>query len=68
MIIYIYIYDNLYIYYDYLHYLIVRYTCHQVSPVMPMSSDCWAMSFAKYLELRFHGDDFTRRPVMVRPL
>lgn len=35
--------------------------CKQVTPIVPMSMDTWNMSFAKYLELRFHGDIFTRR-------
>lgn len=35
--------------------------CKQVSPVMPLSMDTWSYSFAKYLELRFHGSSFTRR-------
>lgn len=30
-------------------------------PVVPMSLDTWNMSFAKYLELRFHGSVYTRR-------
>ncbi|XP_014674475.1 PREDICTED: 1-phosphatidylinositol 3-phosphate 5-kinase-like [Priapulus caudatus] len=29
--------------------------CRQVTPVVPMSRSTWSMSFAKYLELRFHG-------------
>ncbi len=33
----------------------------QVTPVVPMSLDTWSMSFAKYLELRFHGNVYTRR-------
>lgn len=35
--------------------------CRQVTPVVPMSLDTWSMSFAKYLELRFHGDWYGRR-------
>ncbi|KAF5269883.1 hypothetical protein FQR65_LT05681 [Abscondita terminalis] len=35
--------------------------CHKVSPVVPMSSDTWSFSFAKYLELRFYGGIYTRR-------
>ncbi|XP_030762817.1 1-phosphatidylinositol 3-phosphate 5-kinase [Sitophilus oryzae] len=35
--------------------------CQSVSPVVPMSSDTWSYSFAKYLELRFHGEIFSRR-------
>ncbi|XP_039284821.1 putative 1-phosphatidylinositol 3-phosphate 5-kinase [Nilaparvata lugens] len=31
------------------------------SPVMVLSNDTWAFSFAKYLELRFHGDMYTPR-------
>ncbi|XP_075225146.1 1-phosphatidylinositol 3-phosphate 5-kinase fab1 isoform X2 [Lycorma delicatula] len=31
------------------------------SPVMVMSSDTWCFSFAKYLELRFHGDMYIPR-------
>ncbi|KAJ8686685.1 hypothetical protein QAD02_022479 [Eretmocerus hayati] len=32
-----------------------------VSPVVPISGDTWSLSFAKYLELRFHGGVYTRR-------
>lgn len=35
--------------------------CKSVSPVVPMSSDTWSLSFAKYLELRFHGRVYTKR-------
>ncbi|XP_033114727.1 1-phosphatidylinositol 3-phosphate 5-kinase-like [Anneissia japonica] len=35
--------------------------CKQVTPVQPLSSDTWSMSFAKYLELRFYGMDYNRR-------
>ncbi|KAJ8957069.1 hypothetical protein NQ318_007282 [Aromia moschata] len=35
--------------------------CQSVSPVVPMSADTWSYSFAKYLELKFHGDVFNRR-------
>lgn len=35
--------------------------CEHVSPVVPMSSDTWSFSFAKYLELKFHGNIYTRR-------
>ncbi|XP_076228988.1 1-phosphatidylinositol 3-phosphate 5-kinase fab1 isoform X2 [Nomia melanderi] len=35
--------------------------CKNVSPVVPMSDDTWSLSFAKYLELRFHGNAYTRR-------
>ncbi|KAK9307472.1 hypothetical protein QLX08_002112 [Tetragonisca angustula] len=35
--------------------------CKGVSPVVPMSDDTWSLSFAKYLELRFHGSAYTRR-------
>ncbi|XP_017776695.1 PREDICTED: 1-phosphatidylinositol 3-phosphate 5-kinase [Nicrophorus vespilloides] len=35
--------------------------CQIVSPMVPMSSDTWSCSFAKYLELRFHGGIYTRR-------
>lgn len=35
--------------------------CKKVSPVVPMSSDTWSLSFAKYLELRFHGNIYTNR-------
>lgn len=35
--------------------------CDRVSPVVPMSCDTWSFSFAKYLELRFHGNIYTRR-------
>lgn len=29
--------------------------------MIPMSSDTWSLSFAKYLELRFRGHMYTRR-------
>lgn len=35
--------------------------CKTVSPVVPISDDTWSLSFAKYLELRFHGSLYTRR-------
>ncbi|XP_072434903.1 1-phosphatidylinositol 3-phosphate 5-kinase isoform X1 [Chiloscyllium punctatum] len=35
--------------------------CKQVTPVVPLSKDSWSMSFAKYLELRFYGYQYTRR-------
>ncbi|XP_076640045.1 1-phosphatidylinositol 3-phosphate 5-kinase fab1 [Colletes latitarsis] len=35
--------------------------CKSVSPVVPMSDDTWSLSFAKYLELRFHGNAYVRR-------
>ncbi|XP_066542381.1 1-phosphatidylinositol 3-phosphate 5-kinase isoform X7 [Hoplias malabaricus] len=35
--------------------------CKQVTPVVPLSNDSWSMSFAKYLELRFYGHQYTRR-------
>ncbi|XP_011310721.1 putative 1-phosphatidylinositol 3-phosphate 5-kinase [Fopius arisanus] len=35
--------------------------CKNVSPVVPMSSDTWSLSFAKYLELRFHGNVYMNR-------
>ncbi|KAL8580115.1 hypothetical protein ACOMHN_061229 [Nucella lapillus] len=35
--------------------------CKQVTPVVPISADTWNMSFAKYLDLRFHCTSFRRR-------
>ncbi|XP_070187506.1 1-phosphatidylinositol 3-phosphate 5-kinase-like isoform X2 [Littorina saxatilis] len=35
--------------------------CKQVTPVVPISADTWNMSFAKYLDLRFHCPSFRRR-------
>ncbi|KAK0158635.1 hypothetical protein PV328_009612 [Microctonus aethiopoides] len=35
--------------------------CKNVTPVVPMSSDTWSLSFGKYLELRFHGNIYTNR-------
>ncbi len=32
----------------------------QVTPVVPMATETWSVSFAKYLELRFHGDAYKR--------
>lgn len=37
--------------------------CKSVSPVIPMTDDTWSFSFAKYLELKFHGGMYTRRDV-----
>ncbi|CAJ0935981.1 unnamed protein product [Ranitomeya imitator] len=33
----------------------------QVTPVVPLSNESWSMSFAKYLQLRFYGNQYTRR-------
>ncbi|XP_012607557.2 1-phosphatidylinositol 3-phosphate 5-kinase isoform X7 [Microcebus murinus] len=35
--------------------------CKQVTPVVALSNESWSMSFAKYLELRFYGYQYTRR-------
>ncbi|CAG0920643.1 unnamed protein product [Notodromas monacha] len=35
--------------------------CQQISSVVPLSLDGWGLSFAKYLELRFHGGFYKRR-------
>ncbi|KAG9473478.1 hypothetical protein GDO78_013591 [Eleutherodactylus coqui] len=35
--------------------------CQQVTPVVPLSNESWSMSFAKYLELRFYGSQYSRR-------
>ncbi|XP_072386330.1 1-phosphatidylinositol 3-phosphate 5-kinase [Diabrotica undecimpunctata] len=35
--------------------------CQKVSPVVPMSADTWSYSFAKFLELKFYGDIYSRR-------
>uniref|UniRef100_UPI0035901CC2 1-phosphatidylinositol 3-phosphate 5-kinase isoform X2 n=1 Tax=Myxine glutinosa TaxID=7769 RepID=UPI0035901CC2 len=35
--------------------------CQQTTPVVPLSTDSWSISFAKYLELRFYGYQYTRR-------
>ncbi|PSN57689.1 hypothetical protein C0J52_00310 [Blattella germanica] len=35
--------------------------CNERSPVVQISADTWALSFAKYLELRFHGGMYKRR-------
>ena len=35
--------------------------CQSCSPAVPMSDDTWSFSFAKYLQLRFHGSIYTRR-------
>ncbi|XP_045464624.1 1-phosphatidylinositol 3-phosphate 5-kinase [Harmonia axyridis] len=37
------------------------FKCQSVSPVVPMSTDTWSLSFAKYLELKFHGSKYSRR-------
>ena len=47
-----------------LHFLLASETwglCLQVTPVVPISADTWNMSFAKYLDLRFHCSSFRRR-------
>lgn len=35
--------------------------CSSASPLVPMSTDTWSFSFAKYLELLFHGNIYSRR-------
>ncbi|KAG8233389.1 hypothetical protein J437_LFUL013169 [Ladona fulva] len=35
--------------------------CKMACPVVPLTQESWSMSFAKYLELRFHGYMYTRR-------
>lgn len=35
--------------------------CTQVTPVVQMTMDSWSISFAKYLELRFHAHMYKRR-------
>lgn len=35
--------------------------CQSVSPIVPMSTDTWSFSFAKYLQLRFHAGIYSRR-------
>ncbi|XP_013386893.1 1-phosphatidylinositol 3-phosphate 5-kinase-like [Lingula anatina] len=35
--------------------------CKQASAVVPIALETWSLSFAKYLELRFHGNVYTRR-------
>uniref|UniRef100_A0A8C4QV24 1-phosphatidylinositol-3-phosphate 5-kinase n=1 Tax=Eptatretus burgeri TaxID=7764 RepID=A0A8C4QV24_EPTBU len=35
--------------------------CQQTTPVVPLSTDSWSISFAKYMELRFYGYQYTRR-------
>ncbi|XP_023318163.1 1-phosphatidylinositol 3-phosphate 5-kinase isoform X2 [Trichogramma pretiosum] len=35
--------------------------CKSVSAVVPISEETWSLSFAKYLELRFHASVYTRR-------
>nr|CAD7457165.1 unnamed protein product [Timema tahoe] len=35
--------------------------CKSGTPLVEMSEDTWALSFAKYLELRFYGHMYTRR-------
>ncbi|KAK9746951.1 FYVE zinc finger [Popillia japonica] len=35
--------------------------CQTCSPSVPMSRDTWSFSFAKFLELKFHGSLYTRR-------
>lgn len=35
--------------------------CQTCSPSVQMSRDTWSFSFAKYLELKFHGSLYTKR-------
>ncbi|KAJ8321633.1 hypothetical protein KUTeg_000104 [Tegillarca granosa] len=42
-------------------YISLRKLTHSATPLVPMSRDTWNISFAKYLELRFHCPEFTRR-------
>ncbi|KAK7071564.1 hypothetical protein SK128_017814 [Halocaridina rubra] len=35
--------------------------CRQVTPVVPVTLETYSLSFAKYLELRFHAGSFTHR-------
>ncbi|KAM7438945.1 hypothetical protein ABFA07_011646 [Porites harrisoni] len=35
--------------------------CKQVTPIVPLSPEAWAFSFAKYLELRFYAGSYKRR-------
>ena len=35
--------------------------CREGSPVSTLSTDAWSLSFAKYLELRFHASSYVRR-------
>ncbi|XP_064646018.1 1-phosphatidylinositol 3-phosphate 5-kinase-like isoform X3 [Lineus longissimus] len=35
--------------------------CKKITQPVPMSNETWSMSFAKYLEIRFHGNVYTRR-------
>lgn len=41
--------------------------CQSVSPIVPMSADTWSYSFAKYLELVFHGHVYSRRGKIACP-
>lgn len=33
----------------------------KVTPIVPLSPEAWAFSFAKYLELRFYAGSYKRR-------
>ncbi|KAL7042422.1 hypothetical protein ACKWTF_001129 [Chironomus riparius] len=37
--------------------------CNIMTQSVPMSSDTWCLSFAKFLELKFHGNFYTRRNI-----
>lgn len=37
--------------------------CDELTPNIPISDDTWCLSFAKYLELRFHGHAYKRRQI-----
>lgn len=42
-------------------FLVERNSYFKVTPVVPLSFECWSLSFAKYLELRFYASEYTRR-------
>ncbi|XP_028393496.1 1-phosphatidylinositol 3-phosphate 5-kinase-like isoform X2 [Dendronephthya gigantea] len=38
--------------------------CKQVTPVVPVSSEAWRLSFAKYIELRIYASSYRRRSTL----
>ena len=39
----------------------ILFRAFQVTPIVPLSPEAWALSFAKYLELRFYAGSYKRR-------
>jgi 1-phosphatidylinositol-3-phosphate 5-kinase len=49
---------------DYFRLSLTKFLCffpREISPVIPLSSASWSMSFAKYLDLRLHASNYHRQ-------